>query len=150
MKPRLAAAAVLAMCSVATCGCALTATMVPVSGPLSEQRPVPVVKVRADGILGNSGKITFVLPVDDPCEGRWSSAAGQDVTIAGGNLISQYGSAYLTGYSISTGRGQNPGRALAVCKSGRVFDLEFVTGAGTAHGFGIGKDNQENIFRFVF
>src|SRR5215470_8227374 len=96
--------------TVLTAGCALNATMVPVSGPLSELKPVPVVKVRADGILGNSGKITLVLPPDDPCEGRWASAAGQDVTVAAGSLISQYGSSYLSGYSVSTGKGQNPGR----------------------------------------
>jgi hypothetical protein len=124
--------------------------MVPVSGPLSETRPVPVVKVRADGIMGNSGSIAFVLPENDHCKGRWSSAAGQQVTVAGGSLISQYGAAYLSGYSTSTGGGQNPGRALAVCDSGRVLDLEFVTGAGSAHGFGIGKDNQASVCRFVF
>jgi len=140
----------LCVASTLNAACALNATMVPVAGPLSEQKPVPVVKVRADGILGNSGKITFLLPPDDPCEGRWASAAGQDLTIASGNLISQYGATYLNGYSLSTGRGQNPGRALATCKTGRVVDLEFVTGAGTAHGFGIGKDNQQNIFKFVF
>lgn len=150
MKNRVSTVGLLAMCAMTLTSCALTATMVPVAGPLSEQRPVPVVQVRADGILGNSGKIKFVVPSGDRCEGRWSSAAGQDLTIAGGSLLSQYGSTYLTGYALSTGRGQNPGRALAVCTSGRVVDLEFVTGAGTAHGFGIGKDNQNNVFRFVF
>lgn len=150
MNNRLIAAALLTTGTLSLTSCALTATMVPVAGPLSEQRPVPVVKVRADGVLGNSGKVTFVIPTDDHCEGRWSSAAGQDVMIASGSLISQYGATYLTGYGVSTGHGQNPGRAVAVCTSGRVVDVEFVTGAGTGHGFGIGKDNQNNVFRFVF
>ena len=39
---------------------------------------------------------------------------------------------------------------LATCDSGRVFELEFFTGSGTASGFGIGKDNENNIYRFVF
>lgn len=43
-----------------------------------------------------------------------------------------------------------PGYALATCSRGRTLQLEFVTGAGTAHGFGIAKDNEGNIFRFVF
>ena len=30
------------------------------------------------------------------------------------------------------------------------MQLEFVTGAGTAHGFGIAKDDEGNIYRFVF
>lgn len=128
-----------------TVGCAINATMVPMSGPLSEMRPVPVVNVRAE----TGGKLTFVLPPDDHCEGRWGSAGGGELSIASGSLMSQYGSTYLNGYSISTGHGQNPGRALAMCKSGRVLDLEFMSGT-TAHGFGIGKDNENNVYRFVF
>jgi hypothetical protein len=50
---------------------------------------------------------------------------------------------------MSTRGGQNPGRAFALGESGRVLDIEFVSGAGTAHGIGIGKDNQENIYRFA-
>ncbi len=43
-------------------GCSVTAMMAPVEGPLSQLRPVPVFKVRADGITGNSGKISFAMP----------------------------------------------------------------------------------------
>ena len=67
-----------------------------------------------------------------------------------GSLIGQYGSTYLSGFSLSAGRGQNPGQALLTCEKGRTVQLEFVTGAGTAHGYGIGKDNEGNVFRFVF
>lgn len=131
-------------------GCSLKATMVPVEGPLSHIRPVRVLYVRADGILGNSGDISFVMPDGESCKGRWSSAAGAGLSIGSAGLLSQYGSTYITGYSVSTGTGQNPGQALAVCSKGRTVQLEFVTGAGTAHGFGIGKDNESNIYRFVF
>jgi hypothetical protein len=79
------------------------------------------------------------MPDGDTCQGRWSSAAGAGITLASGSLLSQYGSTYISGFSLSTGRGQNPGQALIVCGKGRTFQLEFVTGAGTAHGFGIGK-----------
>jgi len=37
-----------------------------------------------------------------------------------------------------------------VCDSGRTFQIDFVTGAGTAHGFGIGKDSQADIYKFIF
>ena len=133
-------------------GCSLTATMVPVAGPLSERRPLPVLQVKVDGIMGNSGDLSFTMPDGETCEGRWSSAAGGgDVTVTSGSLVSEYGTAYLDGYSISSdGSGQNPGQAIAVCSEGRTVLIEFVTGAGTAHGFGIAKDNEDNVYRFVF
>lgn len=145
-----ARAIIPALVAAISTGCALSATMIPVEGPLSQLKPVPVVAVHADGIMGNNGKITFAMPGGDACAGRWSSAAGAGMTLSGGSLIGQYGSAHISGYSVSTGSGQNPGVALATCKSGRTLQLEFVTGAGTAHGFGIGKDNEGNIYRFVF
>lgn len=131
-------------------GCAMTATMIPVDGPLSQLRPVPVLQIRVEGIMGNSGKLSFAMPDGDLCTGRWSSAAGAGLTVGSAGLMSQYGSAYLSGFAIETGTGQNPGQALAVCGKGRTLQLEFVTGAGTAHGYGIGKDNDANIYRFVF
>jgi hypothetical protein len=136
--------------AVTSTGCAMTATMIPVEGPLSQVRPAPVLQVRVDGILGNSGKLSFTMPDGEACNGRWASAAGAGVTVGSAGLLSQYGSMYVSGYSVSTGTGQNPGQALALCSKGRTLQLEFVTGAGTAHGFGIGKDNEGNIYRFVF
>ena len=40
---------VLVLC-LTTIGCSLTATMVPVEGPLSERRPLPVLEVKVEGI----------------------------------------------------------------------------------------------------
>ena len=130
--------------------CSLTATLIPVEGPLSTIRPVPVIQARVDGLMSMSGNVTFKLPDGDPCKGRWASTGGGgNVSFTSGSLISQYGSAYLSGYSVSSGSGQVPGQALVVCEKGNVFQVEFVT-AGSAHGFGIAKDREENIYRFVF
>lgn len=148
--PTLRQTALMLLCVTFTAGCSLKATMIPVEGPLSQARPVPVLQVKADGILGNAGNITFNMPDGEPCNGRWASAAGAGVTVSSGSLIGQYGSTHLTGFSVSSGSGQNPGQALVTCGSGRTFQIEFVTGAGTAHGFGIGKDNEGNVYRFVF
>ena len=131
-------------------GCGITGTMIPVEGPLSKTRPVPVLQVAIDGILGNSGNLSFNMPGGERCTGKWSSAAGSGVSVNFGGLISKYGAVYGSGVTVSPGRGQNPGQALAVCDSGRTLQLEFVTGAGTASGYGFGKDNQENVYRFVF
>lgn len=132
-------------------GCSMTATMVPVEGPLSESSPPPILQVRVNGIMGNTGNLSLVMPDGERCSGRWSSAAGAGITVGSASLISTYGHAvYGTGFSVSTGHGQNPGQALMVCQRGRSIQVEFVTGAGTAHGFGVGKDSAGNIYKFVF
>lgn len=130
--------------------CKLTAMLMPVAGPLSEQRPVPMMNLRADGIMGNTGKLSFALPSGEKCEGRWSSSGGSSATLATGSLLSQYGSTFISGYAVSTGGGQNMGQALANCVNGSTFQFEFVTGSGTGHGYGIAKDNNENVYRMVF
>lgn len=131
-------------------GCSATAMMVPVEGPLSQRQPVPVIQAKASGVMGNSGDLTFTLPDGDACKGRWSSAAGTALTVGGASLLGQYGSTYITGWSASTGAGQNPGQAIVTCASGNVVQMEFVTGAGSASGFGIAKDSAGNVFRVVF
>lgn len=141
---------ILLMTVVGFFGCSMTGTMIPVRGPMTELDPVPVVKVKADGVWGNTGKLTFTLPGGENCSGQWSSTASTEVTFAAGSLIDEYGSTYLQGYSVSTGSGQNPGAALAICNSGRTVDIQFLTGAGSGHGFGIGKDNRGNVYRLVF
>ena len=131
-------------------GCSVNATMIPVEGPLSQMRPPPVLNVRVNGVQGSTGALSFQMPDGESCQGRWASAAGSGVSVGQASLLSQYGSTYITCFSISPGRRQNPGQALATCQRGRTLQLEFVTGAGTAHGYGIGKDNEGNVYRFVF
>src|SRR6266436_4549446 len=104
---RLAAAMCLTLSVLFLQSCGMTAMMIPVEGPLSKRQPVPILKVRVDGILGNSGNLSFAMPDGDRCQGRWASAAGAGITISSASLLSQYGSVYLSGLSMSTGRGQN-------------------------------------------
>jgi hypothetical protein len=33
---------------------------------------------------------------------------------------------------------------------GTSIEIEFLTGAGTAHGYGVAKDNHGNLFRVLF
>ena len=132
-------------------GCSMTATMVPVEGPMSKASPPPILEVRVDGITGNTGTLSLVMPDGERCKGRWASAAGAGITVGSTSLISTYGdNIYGTGFSVSTDHGQNPGQALMVCQKGRSIQVEFVTGAGTAHGFGVGKDSDGNVYKFVF
>ena len=125
--------------TLAVSGCSLTATLIPVEGPLSQLRPVPVIQAKADGIMGNTGNISFTMPDGGTCNGRWSSAAGASVTVA------------RPGSSRSTDRPccpairflPEPGRTLVkrsrFARRGASVQLEFVTGAGTGHGFGMAR-----------
>ena len=131
-------------------GCSITATLFPVEGPLSKDVPIPQITATVNGIMGNNGKISLVMPNGESCSGQWSSAAGAGVSISSGSLIGTYGSVYGTMTTVSTGVGQNPGAAFITCDQGRTMEMEFVTGAGTAHGFGFAKDNRGNVFRVLF
>ncbi len=130
--------------------CSTTATLFPVEGPLSESVPTPQVKATVNGILGNSGSLSLTMPDGEYCTGQWSSAAGAGISTTSGSLFGTYGSVYGTATTISTGYGQNPGAAVLTCDRGRNFQIEFVTGAGTATGFGFAKDNKGNVYRVLF
>lgn len=136
--------------AVVLAGCSTTARMYPVEGPASVQAPVQVLHATINGVTGNNGSLTFALPGDIPCEGEWSSAAGVQTTFGSGSLLSQYGPIYGSGYSIAAGGGQNPGRAIATCTDGTRFEMEFVTGGGTANGFGFASDTRGNVYRVLF
>jgi hypothetical protein len=61
-------------------------------------------------------------------------------------LLTQYGATHLSGYSLSS-PGMAPGFGLASCTKGRSFQIEFVS---RGHGFGIAKDTDGNVYRFLF
>ena len=135
---------------VVMCGCSTTANLYPVKGPLAEVKPLPVIRARINGIMGNSGGITLKMPDGEPCKGEWSSAAGISITSSSGTLFSQYGSAYWSGYTVSNKAGENRGQAIVIGEHGTVIQIEFYTGSGTANGFGLAKDNKGNIYKVLF
>jgi hypothetical protein len=132
------------------CGCSTTANLYPVKGPLSEVKPLPIIRARVTGIMGNSGGITLTMPDGETGKGQWSSAAGMSVTYGSGTLFSQYGSAYWSGYSVGNKPGENRGQAIVIGDRDTVIEVEFYTGSGTANGFGLAKDNKGNIYKVLF
>ena len=142
----LSLVALAVLCS----GCSTTANLYPVKGPLSEVKPLPILKARVDGIMGNSGGISLTMPDGEVCKGQWSSAAGMSVTYGSGTLFSQYGSAYWSGYTVGNKPGENRGQAIIIGERDTVIDIEFYTGSGTANGFGLAKDNKGNIYKVLF
>jgi hypothetical protein len=142
--------AAIATASLFVASCSQTVTFYPVQGPLSKQVPLPVAKAQADGITGNTGAITMTLPSGEVCSGQWSSAAPQAVAVTSGSLFTTYGP--VAGYSVTAGNvpGVNRGEAFMSCDRGTTIQAEFFTGSGTANGYGVAKDNANNVFKLLF
>ena len=139
-------------------GCTTTATLYPVEGPLSKLQPLPVITATADGITGNTGNISLILPDGEFCKGRWSSIApmsvGYSTAAATGSatnaMSSIWATIYGSGYSVRNLPGVNKGEAMIVGDNGTVIQVEFYTGSGTANGVGVARDNKGNIFKVLF
>ena len=136
--------------SILLIGCSTTANLYPIKGPLSMQKPIPIIKAKVNGILGNTGSISLTLPTGEECKGKWSSAAGVSVGYGTVNLFSQYGSMLGTSMSIQNKAGVNRGEAIIVGGRDTVIEIEFYTGSGTANGYGLAKDSQGNIYKVLF
>ena len=130
-------------------GCT-SARLYPIEGPLSQNKPIPVIKARVSGILGNNGKISLTLPDGEFCEGEWSVTAGVAVGYTSGTLFGTYGSVYGSGMSVSTSGGTNMGQAMLVGERGTTIEVEFRVGSGTANGFGFAKDSNGNVYKVLF
>lgn len=124
-------------------GCSLNTSMVPIQGPLSQQRPVPTIDVHVGGILGNHGDLSFTMPDGERCKGQWTSLSGGNTIATSGSLLATYDSAQFS--ALAT---KHPGQALATCDRSRTVQVEFASSG--KHGVGVAKDNEGNVYRFVF
>jgi hypothetical protein len=150
----------LVSCAVILSGCSLsvTAKLYPVQGPLSEQKPIPVLRARVMDVQRNSGDVTLTLTDGEVCTGSWSSLAPQQVSmtsISGRGQITSgiqtaYTTVYGTGFTVSNVPGVNRGTAYLVGDRGTTIEVEFFTGSGTASGNGVAIDSKGNIFKVIF
>jgi hypothetical protein len=136
--------------TLALAGCSTTANLYPTSGPYSQQVPTPVVVVKVEGITGNTGPASLVLPNGETCQGQWSSVAPTHSSITSGSLWSRYGA--LAGFSVTNGLvpGVNKGQAFLNCSKGTKIEAEFFTGSGTANGYGVATDTAGNVYKMLF
>lgn len=155
------AALILLLAVAIGCVGTTTASLYPIEGPLSKKTPLPVIVAKASGISENTGDISLTMPDGECCKGRWASAAGAGVSVGFGSIavsstggtssfFKTYSTTYGFGASMNTGTGQNPGTAMLTCDRGRVIQVEFITGAGTANGYGFAKDNKGNVYKLIF
>ncbi len=72
------------------------------------------------------------------------------VTTSNVSLFTQYG--HITGFgtSVSNVPGVNKGQAMSFCQSGTTLEAEFVTGSGTANGYGVARDSNGNVYKMLF
>lgn len=136
--------------SLAACSTSVPVTLYPVQGPLADQRRPPVVTATAHDVQRNTGRFEVIMPDKEKCSGQWSSAAGVIVEQRSVSLFTQYGTIIGLGSSVSNVPGTNQGRAISFCPSGRRLEAEFITGSGTANGYGIAKDTEGNVYRMLF
>lgn len=72
-------------------------------------------------------------------------------SVTTGSLIGLYGA--TAGFTSATSGnlpGVNRGQAFATCSRGTTVEAEFLTGSGTANGYGIAKDSGGNVYRMLF
>lgn len=131
-------------------GCSTTVNMYPVKGPLSEQKPLPVLVATVDGIMGNTGGFKLTLPSGAACSGRWSSIAPMSVGYSNIGMAGAWGVVYGAGYSVRNVPGINRGEAMATCSDHTTIQVEFFTGSGTANGNGVALDSSGNIYKLIF
>jgi hypothetical protein len=132
------------------CSSSTTASLFPVEGPLSKSNPSVPIVAKVGGIFGNSGPFEVVLPVNIVCKGRWSSVAPTYSDSSNVSLLTKYGSINGTSQSSGIVPGVNKGQAFAQCSDGNSLNAEFVTGSGTANGYGFAEDKKGNVFKLIF
>jgi len=137
---------ILFLISFVLSSCSITLDLYPVKGPLSSQVPIKVIKARAKNVISGSGQCFLTLPDGEYCEGRWSSTAGVKGSTNNYSLLLDYGQEL----GLSPRGNENRGFAMLLGTKGTSIEIEFLTGAGTANGFGIAKDNNGNIFKVLF
>lgn len=122
----------------------------PVTGPLSQESPPPVIVARAEDPKDNSGRLTFRLPDRTRCEGTWTTVAPRVQSRERGiNLSIRDLGGKLT-RSTETVGGVNRGEVYAVCRDGTVVQGTFAIGSGTTSGTGTAVDTKGNSYKLLF
>jgi hypothetical protein len=132
--------------------------MYPVDGPLSTQRPLPVVRAKKTGLM--SGTFSLVLPGGEVCQGPWSvvrpvkgqTSEGQSESSNERDLTGAWNSIYGTGFYVANVLGARQyGRAKLIGNRGSIVYLEIYCGeVKNSPVLGVAQDNNGNTFKVIF
>ena len=137
--------------------CSTSVSLFPISGPYAQAKQIQPIIAKADGIMGNNGKISLTLPSGEVCDGVWSSVAPTSVSTSVGmgtiglssSMASAWGTAYGSSFSVGNSATVNRGEAMLTCDKAISMQIEFFTGSGTANGYGVAKDSNGNIYKVL-
>ena len=132
------------------CTASTTANLYPVQGPLSQSKTPVVIVAKVEGITGGTGPFELSMPNGVVCKGKWSSVAPTYSESTNVSLLTRYGSVTGTGNTTGLLPGANKGQAFANCSDGNSVNAEFITGSGTANGYGVAEDKRGNVFKLLF
>lgn len=127
--------------------CTLTATAIPVKGPLAKS-PQPILAKFTYAGSGH-GKVELRMPWGETCRGTYATVVG-GVSHPG---FDQEGTPSAVAIaSVSGGiAGVQTGRALLMGDQGTTVEVEYTTsGANPRHGHGSAKDSRGNIYKLIW
>jgi hypothetical protein len=144
-------------------GCAATARLYPVQGPLSTQTPPPVYIAKLSGAF-NSGSFSAVLNDGEVFKGRWEmvplAKTSMGTTTASNphfdNMSADRDAVYGTGFYVAHVLGQKfYGRAAVTGNRGTILNAEMyrlITENENARREikGVAKDSKGNIYKLAF
>jgi len=140
--------------------CSHTVRLYPVQGPLSVQKPLPVLVAKITG-FSSPKNISAILSDGEVCKGVWNLVPqakikkGVNTTIATttNEMSSIWDTVYGPEFYVSHILGARYyARAVASGNRGTVLNVELYSSGGESVDAikGIAKDNQGNIYKLVF
>jgi hypothetical protein len=150
MKPLSIFIMFLAFLFLNGCSMSVPVNMYPVKGPYADLKIKPVITAIAHDVQRGTGVFEVTMPDGEKCLGKWSSAAGVMRTSTTGTIWTKYGPIVGVGSTTSNVPGVNRGQAMSFCGSGTTLEAEFLTGSGTANGYGVAVDSNGNVYKMLF
>lgn len=129
--------------------CTMNASFTPTEGPLAESGITSIPAEFTYNGFGN-GKVKVVMPDGEVCEGKYFTVAEGTTSFGTGVVVGAFGATTVNGSS-SSYKNKQSGRGLLTGDKGRVLEFEYTTSTNSpTHGYGGGKDNKGNLYKFVF